>query len=532
MVGFRGAILLLFVSSIAHAQTNRYIIVFKDKNNTPYTTQQPQAYLSAKAISRRSHSGVAVTTDDLPVTPGYVAQVKATGAKTFYPSRWMNTLLVEATSSQITSITAFPFVNKTEMVAPGKKLIGGRVKRVSLGQTTSTQATDVQLQMLGIDNMHTDGFFADGITVAVLDDGFQGVNTVAAFQGANANARIKMTQDFVTNSGNVYQFDSHGTAVFSTIAAQLQNTFTGGAYHANFLLFVTEDVGSEYRIEEYNWLFAAEKADSAGADIIQSSLGYSIFDDPSMDYKIGQLDGKTAIISRAAGMARDRAMVVVVSAGNEGQSAWHYITPPADVDGILATGAVSSIGLRASFSSFGPTADGRIKPDVVALGQNTSIILADGTLGNASGTSLAAPLVTSLVAGLLQAYPSLKPSEIVQAIKLSASQAGSPDNSLGFGLPNYSAVRNYLESAALTQAVVLYPNPVESTLRLAFNKLPEGQIDLSFFDAQGKLLSSPSLSLTWLDNPLEISVSNLNAGLYFIRVRTNSDVITLRFMKL
>ena len=532
MVGFRLAILVWFASSVGWAQTNRHVISFKDKNNTPFSIQQPQAFLSTKALKRRSHSSVAVTSDDLPVTPSYITQVRATGAQAFYTSRWMNALLVEASDAQIASISALPFVSKTEMVAPGKKLLGGRSAQGNQVTATSSEVTSQQLQMLGLDKMHNDGFYGEGITISILDDGFIGVSSALAFQGVNASGQIKMTQDFVSNSGNVYQFDGHGTEVFSIIGAQLQGTFTGGAYHANYLLFVTEDVSSEYRIEEYNWLFAAEKADSAGTDIIQSSLGYNLFDDPNMDYAIAQLDGKTAIVSRAASMARDRAIVVVVSAGNEGQNGWHYVTPPADADGILATGAVTSTGLKAGFSSFGPTADGRIKPDVVAMGQSTAVILPGGTTGTGNGTSLASPLVTSLVAGLLQAYPTLKPSDLIQAIKLSADQSGAPNNAFGFGLPNYVAVKNYLESITLTQDVMLYPNPAETTMRLAFNKLPEGPVNLSFYDAQGRLLLNSNMTLTWSGNPLDISLSNLGAGMYFLKVNTSVTVITLRFMKL
>ena len=221
-----------------------------------------------------------------------------------------------------------------------------------------------------------------------------------------------------------------------------------------------------------------------------------------------------------------------MSAGNDGNNAWHYVTPPADVDGILAVGAVNSVGTKVGFSAFGATSDGRIKPDVMALGQNTVVIQPDGTLGTASGTSLAAPLVTSLVMGLLQAYPELTPAEIVQVIKLSASKGNTPDNQLGFGLPNYIAVKNYLESNQSGDDIFIFPNPIESTLKVAFKKLPEGQVDLSFYDAQGKFLSNPVSTLNWLINPLEISLSNLAAGTYFLKVKTSTLIKTFRFVKL
>lgn len=532
MVGCKGAFILLIVSSSTWAQSNRYVVFFKDKNSNPYSLSQPEAFLSARSLQRRMHSGISLTAEDLPVTPSYLTQVRATGAKTFFSSKWMNGVLVEGNASMISSIDSLPFVTKVDLVAPGKKLIGGRSKQLSQQHAGSaTDAAQAQLQMLGLDKMQRDGFFGEGVTISILDAGFPGVNSSSPFQQIFAEGRVKMTQDFVTNSGNVYQFDEHGTEVFSVIAAK-QKIFTGGAYKANYLLFVTEDANSEYRIEEYNWLFAAEKADSAGTDVIQSSLGYNLFDDSQMDYKITDLNGKTAVVSKAASMARDRGIIVVVSAGNEGTSGWHFITPPADVDGILAIGAVNSLGAKVGFSSFGPTADGKIKPDVVALGQSTAVVRPDGTLSTASGTSFSSPLVTSLVAGLLQAYSKYTPAQLVLAIRLSASQSTTPDNQLGYGVPNYIAVKNYLESNLSADEVFIYPNPATSMLRLAFKNLPAGQVDLSFYDAQGKLLSNPVTNLNWLNNPLEVSLSTLAAGSYFLKVKTATVSKTFRFVKL
>ena len=533
MAGFKLGLILWTVSISAWAQTNRYIVFFRDKNNNPYSIDQPQAFLSTKSISRRNHSSIAVNADDLPVTPAYVSQVKATGAKVFFTTKWMNALLIESTASTISAISLLPMVAKTEMVAPGKKLIGGRSKLVKQKNAgNADQVTYNQLEMLGLDTMHGNGIYGSGVMVSVLDGGFPGVNTAAPFQHIFTDGRLVMTRDYVTNSGNVYQFDKHGTEVFSVISAVLPGSFTGGAYKANYLLFVTEDVGSEYRIEEYNWLFAAEKADSAGTDIIQSSLGYNLFDDSQMDYKISDLDGKTAVVSKAASMARDRGIIVVVSAGNDGTNAWHYIAPPADADGILAVGAVEATEIKANFSSYGPTSDGRIKPDVVALGVNTSVIKPDGTLGTASGTSLAAPLITSLAAGLLSAYPELTPAELVHIMKLSASKGNAPNNQVGFGLPNYISVRNYLQSNKAGDEIFIFPNPMETSLKVAFKKLPEGQVDLTFYDSQGKLLANPVVTLDWLSNPLEISLSNLAAGSYFLKVKTTTLIKTFHFVKL
>jgi serine protease AprX len=534
MVACRITIFLFIISGSAFAQSNRYVVFFKDKNNTPYSLSSPEAFLSARSLNRRNHSKIAVTSDDLPVNPAYVSQIKTAGAKTFFTSRWMNAVLVEATPTVISNIVALSIVSKIQFVAPGTKLIGGRTKDLKMkNNADSPAATRTQIEMLGLDSMHSEGYYGEGVIVSVFDAGFPGVNVATGFQPIFTENRLKMTMDFISNSGNVFQYYNHGTEVLSVISGELTGSFEGGASKSNFMLFVTEDGSSEYKIEEYNWLFAAEKADSAGTDVIQSSLGYNTFDDPSMNYTYANLDGKTAVISKAAAFARDRGIIIVVSAGNEGASQWHYITPPADVDGVIATGSVNSSGTKSTFSSVGPTADGRIKPDVVALGQGTATILPNGSIGSDSGTSLAAPLVTSLVAGLLQAYPQLTPAEIVQAIKLSASNSNQPSPTIGYGIPNYIAVKNYLESNQSGDEVFIYPNPTSSTLNLAFRKIPEGIVDLTFYDSQGKLLANPGLSsLNWQNNPVTISLSNLAAGTYLMKVKTSSIIKTFRFVKL
>ncbi|MBS1543867.1 MAG: S8 family peptidase [Bacteroidetes bacterium] len=516
-----------------HAQADRHVVYFKDKNNSPYSVQQPGAFLSERSIKRRAHSGIAVLTEDLPVNPTYVSQVHATGARTYFTSRWMNVVLVEATPAQITSIAALPFVQRTELVAPDQQLLGGRMGKTKNGLATPTEtSTDVQLNMLGLDKMHIEGFRGNGIMIAVFDAGFPGINTLQPFQSIFDQGRMIMTKDYVYNSNNVYQYNAHGTEVLSVMAANNGMGFVGGADAAAYLLFVTEDYNTEYRIEEFNWLFAAEKADSAGADIIQASLGYNFFDDYNMDYAITSLDGKSAVVSKAAGFARDRGMIVCVSAGNEGTKPWHYITPPADVDGILATGAVTASLTKASFSSFGPTADGRIKPDVMALGSNAAIMRQDGSIALSSGTSFASPLVASLAAGLLQAYPGLKPAQLVQIIRSTASKSAEPDNSLGYGIPHYLAVKNYMTVSELNDDIFLFPNPSVGSVFIGFATLPLEPVSLVMTDLAGRTVMDTSVLPDWQNNPLEIPLSNLASGLYVLKVSVSGKVNVMRFLKM
>ncbi|MGC3946996.1 MAG: S8 family serine peptidase [Chryseolinea sp.] len=457
-------LLLSVVSFSAAAQTNRYVVFFKDKVGTPYSVSNPADFLSQRAIDRRLAQGIAVNELDLPVAPAYIAGVGDKGARTFFSSRWANALLIEVEPSLLPSISQMAYVDHVEFVAPGSRLNTGGRKRQSSRAKSHVQGTRTatQLSMLGLDAMQDAGYRGERILIALFDGGFSGVDTAPPFQHIFDEGRLDKDAcvDFVTNSHEVFQNDDHGTAVFSVIAAYAEGNFIGGSYEATYQLYITEDVATEYRIEEYNWLFAAEEADSAGVDIISSSLGYYDFDDASMNYSKNQLDGKTTVVSRAAQWAADRGIIVVCSAGNEGANQWQLITAPADAIDVLAVASVSSTGQRSPSSSKGPSADGRIKPDVAAMGVGTSIIRPDGSIATLNGTSLAAPLITSLAAGVWQRYPSLSSEAVIQAIRNSASQSTSPDSLIGYGIPNFQAVVNYIESHPQEEIFAVYPNPV------------------------------------------------------------------------
>lgn len=442
----------------------------------------------------------------------------------------MNGVLVEATSAQISAIGSLPFVSSTEFVAPSARLLGGR-KATKNTTTATTAVTDDQLAMHGLNTMHADGYRGEGVLVAVVDSGFPGVDTQAPFASLRSENRILEEIDFVTNSGNVYQLDEHGTQILSVMAAQ-DTDFTGGAPKASYLLYLTEDEATEYRVEEYNWLFAAEKADSAGADIIQSSVGYATFDDPSMDYTTSMLDGNTAVTTRAAAFARDKGMIVVASAGNLGATPWQLISPPADADGILAVGAVTITEVKASFSSIGPSSDGRTKPDVSALGAGVSVILSTGNTGTASGTSVSAPLVSSLAAGLIQAYPDKTPAMLIEAIRLSASLAASPNNQVGYGVPTYQAVRNYVEGNVSQAEVACYPNPAGAELNVIFQSPPESKVNFAVYDAMGRLMEEASIQISWVKNPFRVNTSMLSPGLYVLVMNVSGLRYVVRFVKL
>lgn len=532
-------LILVFASTTLLAQQNRYMVFFKDKEGTPYQISEPLGFLSQRAVTRRLTQSYSITQQDLPVNPNYLQGVNNTGAAVFFPTRWMNGVLIQCEPSLIPSIESLTYVDRVEFVAPNAKLAtNGRKKSHQKTKATSKTLgiTNFQLQMLGIDQMHADNFKGEGIIIAVLDAGFSGVDQTTPFQHLFDLGKIDLSvsYDFVYNSTDVFQYDDHGTQVFSVIGALQPDVYTGGAYEANYQLYVTEEVPTEYRVEEYNWLFAAERADSAGVDIIQSSLGYYDFDINAMDYPKSAMDGKTTVVSRAAKWATERGIIVVCSAGNEGGNSWQIITAPADVENVLAVANVNRDLQRSNSSSIGPSSDNRIKPDVSALGTGTSVIQTNGAIGTASGTSLASPLITSLVAGVWQRYRSLTNLEIIDAIRNSASQANSPDNRLGYGIPGYRAVVNFLEQNSQAHDFEVYPNPVYSDSIIIKPKNPEdiSACNIELISATGQSVFRKHVQFTWANATYAANLKDVQAGIYFMRITWQDKKFTYKLIKI
>jgi hypothetical protein len=533
--------LLVSVASVSQAQVNRYMIFFTDKQGTGHTVDHPETFLNERSVQRRITQGIEIITEDLPVTASYIQDVRATGATVLYKTRWMNGALIECTSEQLASVNALSFVRSadTELVAPGGT--GGRRRKSNklLRLDGQDDFTTAQLEMLGMDEMHADGYHGEGIIIAIMDGGFAGVNTQVPFQDVFTNRiNTDVSWNYVANDANVYQYSEHGTGVLSVIGVQTEGEFTGGAHQASFQLYVTENVASEYRIEEYNWLFAAERADSAGVDVINTSLGYNTFDDDAMDYQKEDMDGNTAAISRAAQMAASKGIFLVNSAGNSGNDlSWQIITAPADAEDVLAVGNVNLEGVRSSSSSIGPAADGRIKPDVAALGTGVSVYRSNGTIGSANGTSFSSPLTAALVAGLRQRYPDLTRAELMDAIRLSASNASAPDNLLGYGIPHYRAVVNYLEITRVepeqNHSLVVYPNPVQDTFTLAPRKPSILQLnEVAIINAQGQMVTNNHVVYSWPDNSYSMSIGHFLPGVYFLTVRIGKKYETYKLVKI
>jgi subtilisin family serine protease len=385
--------------------------------------------------------------------------------------------------------------------------------------------------MLGINQMHQEGFRGEGIQIALLDGGFRGVNTVDAFRDLD----IRGTYSFVHGRNDVYAEGDHGVRVLSALAGFRNGELVGPAHRASFYLFQTEDERNETRAEEAWWLAAAERADSLGVDIISFSLGYYEFDDPRLNYTRQQLDGRTALITRAANAAAATGMLVFKSAGNAANSSWGALTFPADADSIVVVGAVNQTGHYSSFSSRGPTADGRRKPDVAAQGQGTIVILPGGFLTGSNGTSFATPLAAGLAAGVWQAFPELSARQLADMLRRSGDRANSPNDSTGFGIPHFERIKNLVTSLPEQNdaTIHLFPNPFTQRLFIRIPAWMEGQkAEISLHDALGRICLTQTLVL---NQTLELfdsqTLEALAQGFYVLKISTPTHQSTTRLSK-
>jgi hypothetical protein len=539
-------LLALLLPIAGLAQLQQYVVFFADKDTVTFSTEQPEMFLSPRAIERRQKQNIPIDVSDIPVNPVYLSALEEQGIPVIYTSKWFNAVLVEGTPEAITELTNLDHILYAEMVKPSSR--NGRKSSdssdgASHGKTSRKQAykrteqllNQEQNEMLGITEMHHQGYNGEGVFVAVFDGGFRGVDDSPFFDHLYENGPLKYTYDFVGNSSDVYRYGQHGTEALSCVAAFEPGILEAGAYAADIMLCITEESGSEYRIEEYNWLFAAEKADSAGVDIISTSLGYTTFDDGEMSYSYADLDGKTAAITRAARMATAKGMICVVSAGNEGSGRWRYVSPPADAPDILAVGAVSTNGFRVSFSSFGPTSDGRIKPDVSALGLQTVVVDAQGRVTKSNGTSFSAPLISGFTAGVRQAFPDDTNLEIMDKIRLAGSQSMTPDNELGYGIPNFATLMEAIplstsESTATTRYRV-FPNPIESgDLFIESTTFVDEPLNVYLYNSTGQLVMNQHIPVT-ADDSFTIDTSYLQRGVYVLHILSTSASDTLKVIK-
>ncbi len=436
----------------------KYWVTFTDKDDSPYSIHKPWEFLSQRAIDRRQRLGIAMEPEDLPVNPQYVDGLEERGAKQVFTSRWFNAALVVGVDSMVDYWKEIPYVDSVEYVGLHlrKRFFFKKEGKERDVKKNYHRISDFygygadQIKMTNGHWLHEQGFDGDGVFITLLDGGYINVDIMPFFDSLRKEDRLFAGYDFVEDDDYVFETSQHGSQVLSVMAANLPGKLVGSAPDATYFCVKTEDAKREHLVEECNWIAGVEYADSIGADVINSSLGYTVFKEKQMNYKYEELDGLHSRATKAADIAFEKGMLVVNSAGNEGQSSWKYISIPADGFNTIAVGAVDPLGQKASFSSFGPTADNRVKPNISVMGEQ--IIVASPYsyfIEPSNGTSFASPLAAGSIACLRQAFPDKSPFEIKEAIERSASQAERPDDRLGFGIPDFKKAFELLNDAYL-----------------------------------------------------------------------------------
>jgi subtilisin family serine protease len=521
-------VIILLLSQKANGQ-DKYFVSFIDKNGTPYSVENPEEFLSQKSIERRVRQGIEITEKDLPVSPEYIEQVQGTGATVLYPLKWFNGILVETSSNEIVQE-----ILNLDPVLMVEQIFEYGLKAQSLPDDEffpvynvkedpkdyyNYGSSSTQIKMLSGHSLHNLGYRGKGMTIAVLDAGFFNVNSLPAFDSLNTEGRLIFTRDYVNPNSNIYEEHTHGMIVLSAMAGNIPGQLIGTAPEADYILIRTEDGLSEQIIEEYNWAAGAELADSLGADVINSSLGYYTFDAQWQNHVYEDMDGQTTPVALAANIAAEVGMLVVASAGNEGNSAWQHIISPSDGLYCIAVGAVDENGQYVSFSSIGPSADGRVKPDVAAMGRGTVVQGTNGEISSASGTSLSAPIISGLATCLWQALPNITVADLRERIHYSSSIYENPNPLIGHGLPNFFNAMYPLNVASDidNSQLNIFPNPSNGKIMVSLPWQNSTEHSIRVMTIEGKTIINQNFTQTSPVYSIDIP-SNYPSGLYLIKL--------------
>jgi hypothetical protein len=447
----------ILLVSTSEAQFTRYLVKLKNKGGNPFAIATPSAYLSTRAIDRRTKYGIVIDSTDLPITPAYVTQIDNVPNVTILnTSKWLNSVSIETSDpNAITTISGFTFVQSVSGLAARVKnnsdvssinkfgaeevvmpLPPQRPMRVAADFFNYGTGSFNEIHLHNGEFLHNIGLRGQGMQIAILDGGFFNYTTLKAFDSVNTNGQVLSTWDFVARNASVVEDNAHGMMVFSTIAANMPGQFIGKAPKAAFHLYRTEDVNTEYLIEEHNWACAAERADSTGSDIISSSLGYTTFDLPGSDHSYADRNGDIAMITIAADLAAKKGLLVFNAVGNIIDASTQFLSTPADGDSVVAVGSVNSSGVVAGNSSFGPASDGRIKPDMASVGAPAIVQNTNNTIGASSGTSFACPNMAGLGTCLWQGFPEYNNMKIVRALQQAGNIFSTPNDRTGYGIPD------------------------------------------------------------------------------------------------
>lgn len=542
-------LLAIAVAKASEGQSfSRYIIQFKNKATSPYSLTTPLSYLSQRAIDRRTRYGISIDSTDLPVTPRYLDSIRSAGAVTILNvSRWLNQVSIQTTdAAAIQKINSFTFVQTVAPIAArmggtsGKKELAIQTAEKPFAATTNFKATadyynyGLSYSQIHIHNgefLHNIGLRGQNMIIGMLDAGFQSYTTLKAFDSVNLNGQVLGTYDFVAREPSVVEDNAHGMQCFSVIAGNIPGQFVGTAPKASFYLFRTEDSGSEYPIEEHNWVVGAERVDSAGGDLISSSLGYSNgMSNSVFDHTYAEMNGNTTIAARGADMAARKGILVANSAGNDGGGSFNYISTPADGDSVMAVGAVAKDSSTAGFSSYGPSSDGQVKPDVASVGVATNVQTTSNTIGTSNGTSFSCPNIAGLAACLWQGFQEFNNMKILNALRQAGHKASAPDNRVGYGIPDVKkAVMNLLKefsianvTASSCRNTINWTSKDMADMRYEIErKLPGATTFTKIGDQAGKGLVFGTNSYQFSD-----TLINVQAGTISYRIRQIIDATT------
>ncbi len=551
-------VLTLRLPAQVRVSPDRYRIEFTDKEHNQYTTDLPHYFLSERSLQRRIKQGISLVQADLPVSAYYTDSLERMNIKVLNTSRWFNSATVLCTEDDIERLKGVDFIKQTATIRSESVKDTTVDKEYDLGtlfsflfpkkeQTSKAlyaapaeyygKAAD-QIGMMNGQVLHNRGFRGKGMLIAIIDGGFYRVNELSGFDSLRQDGRLLGVKNFTTDNDGLWGENNHGTNVFSIIASNLPGRMIGSAPDATYVLLRSEETSGEYLVEEDNWITAVEYADSIGADLITSSLGYSVFDDASQNHSYRDLDGRTVRASYAATMAATRGMIVCVSAGNDGDTHWKYISVPADADSVVTVGAVDRNGKYAPFSSVGYTADRRIKPDLTAMGKETAYQSSSGNINTGNGTSYSTPLLAGLIACLWQAYPDKGNMEIIDMVKRSADRYHKPDSLHGAGIPDFSKLMESTTSSPEIKVeppyeISVFPNPFTGTFTLYLSPTRHGRVDIRIYTISGQQIFSHTGYTSEYD-AYELLVgesSGFAAGIYIIEARTQAGRVTVKAVK-
>ncbi|MCY1720940.1 S8 family serine peptidase [Prolixibacteraceae bacterium Z1-6] len=536
-------IVFFFVYVFQIKAQNYYWIAFTDKNNTNYSLDNAGEYLSERAIERRERQNIAIDSLDLPVNSWYVDSVLSLDVEFVHASKWLNGITVKTDVDSLDKIIPdWYFVKEIQLTKPAltnksssNKFTVEREFDNGVIDTSLYGGSVHQVSMLEGQFLHQQNFKGQGIQIAVLDGGFLNVNSYSAFDSLWINNQILGTKDIVNPNSDIYTTHYHGMSVLSCMGGNIPGELIGTAPKASYWLIRSEDVFSEYMVEEDHWVNAAEFADSAGVDIINSSLGYYEFDDSTTNHTYADMDGNTTRVTRAANIAASRGILVFASAGNERDDSWQRIIAPSDGDLVVGVGAVDKELNPAYFTSAGPAFGGAIKPNVSAMGYHTTLQLSNGNIGMSNGTSFSSPVLAGMAACLWQRYPDKTAAEIKTALEKSAHMYLTPDSLVGYGVPNMRTASEILDPLSVqlyenNQKWQVYPNPVGKRIVIQYvGNTIQKEINIEMYSLAGQLIqqwikpASPTIVLTQI--PVFVT------GMFLLRINDGQNSETFKLTK-